>query len=70
MYQKKWEPPTGYPNILQNTKPLIDNTHTPRSRERAITLDRNYSHKKWVPPSTSLAEFRPKKKSRFGRSHY
>lgn len=46
--------------------PLIDNTHTPRSRERDISLERNYEKKKkWIPNSFSLNEFKTKQKKSF-----
>ena len=44
---------------------MIDNTHTPRSREKAISLERNYCKKKWIPPRTALDEFKIRKRKRF-----
>ena len=45
----------------------MDNTHTPRGRDKAISLERNYCSKKWVPPSMALEEFKIKKKKRLVR---
>lgn len=62
VYQKKWNPTEVKLHLFENSKPLIDNTHTPRSREKAISLERNYCGKRWVPPRTALDEFIIKKK--------
>jgi hypothetical protein len=64
--EKKWIPNKVDTNYFEKSKPLLDNTHTPRSRERAISLDRNYSKKKWVPPRTALGEFKIRQKKKYG----
>ena len=65
MYEKKWDPPKEHLKYFENTKPLIDNTHTPRSREKAISLERNFCSKKWIPPKNAMGEFVIKKKKIF-----
>jgi len=59
----KWNATKFRLDDLGYVPPLIDNTHTPRSRTRAISLERNYEKKKkWIPNSFSLNEFKEKKK--------
>ena len=38
-----WRSNNYHMKLLQDTKPLLDRTHTPRGALRAITLDRNFS---------------------------
>ena len=50
---KKTEGPVFKPNnfslkVLQDMKPLIDNSHTPRGVKKLITLERNFDHYPWV----------------------
>lgn len=53
----KWNSNNFYPKLLQNTKPLIDNTHTPRGAKKAITLDRNFDRDIWVYNKNSMGDF-------------
>ena len=48
--------------MFKDDKPLNDCTYTPRSRDKVISLDRNFSKKKWIPPRTALDEFKMRKK--------
>ena len=53
----KWNATKFKLDELDYTPPLIDNTHTPRSRERAISLERNYEKKKkWVPNNFRIVQ--------------
>ena len=54
--------PNGFfPNLLQNTSPLLDRTHTPRGALRAVTLDRNFSKEKWLYNKKDMDLFDPNK---------
>ena len=54
--------PNGFfPNLLQNTQPLLDRTHTPRGALRAVTLDRNFSKEKWLYNKKDMDMFDPNK---------
>ena len=62
----KWNATKFRLDEIDHVKPLIDNTHTPRSREKVISLERNYEKKKkWVPNNFSLNEFKQKQKKSF-----
>ena len=47
------------PNLLRNEKPLLDRTHTPRGALRAITLERNFAHEKWLYNKKDMDAFDP-----------
>ena len=47
------------PEILSETLPLLDRTNTPRQALRAITLDRNYSNKRWLYSKNIMEDFNP-----------
>ena len=44
----KWIPNDGYPNLLNKMAPLNDNSMTPRSKNRALQLDRNLDKYAWM----------------------
>ena len=51
------KPNTFSLNIFSETKPLLDNSNTPRAAKKAITLERNFDHDIWVYNKTSLDDF-------------
>ena len=55
-----WKPNDFLPNLLNNTKPLLDRTHTPRGALRAITIDRNFSREKWLYNKKNMDIFDPR----------
>ena len=59
-----WKPNDFFPNLLSNTKPLLDRTHTPRGALRAITLDRNFAREKWLYNKKDMDLFDPNKSKR------
>lgn len=54
-----WKPNDFFPNLLRNEKPLLDRTHTPRGALRAITLERNFAHEKWLYNKKDMDAFDP-----------
>lgn len=46
-------------NLYSETPRLLDRTNTPRAASRAITLDRNYSNKKWLYNKNTNDHFDP-----------
>ena len=48
-----------YPACLYFTRPLLDRSNTPREATRLITLDRNYTNKRWLYNKASCDEFNP-----------
>ena len=52
-----FKPNTFSLNLIENTKPLLDNSNTPRSAKKAITLERVFDHDVWVYNKTSLDDF-------------
>lgn len=59
-----WQSNSHFPNLLNNTKPLLDRTHTPRGAARAITLERNFSPAKWLYNKKDLDAFDPNQSKR------
>ena len=53
----KWDPNNFHPNIIQDVKPLLDNSNTPRGAKKAITLERNFDHDMWVYNKASMHGF-------------
>ena len=53
----QWGYVTKHLNPIEKEKPMIDNTHTPRKKTRAITIDRVKEKKVWQPNNFSLHEF-------------
>jgi len=47
------------PKLIQETKPLLDRSNTPRGALRAITLERNFSAEKWLYNKKDMGEFDP-----------
>ena len=45
---------------LSYTRPLLDRTNTPRKALRAITLDRNYTNKRWLYNKTTCDDMNPR----------
>jgi hypothetical protein len=45
------------PTLLTKEKPLLDNTNTPRSAKRAITLERSFDKFAWMYNRTTLDKF-------------
>jgi hypothetical protein len=63
MQSVKWNATKFRLDDLSYVPPLIDNTLTPRGREKAISLERNYEKKKkWIPNNFTLKEFKIKEK--------
>jgi hypothetical protein len=55
-----WTHNNFLPKTLQTMTPrLLDRTNTPRGANRAITLDRNYSTKKWLYNKSTCDHFDP-----------
>ena len=59
-----WKPNDFFPNLLSTTKPLLDRTHTPRGALRAITLERNFAHEKWLYNKKDMDLFDPTQSKR------
>ena len=59
-----WRSNNYHLNLLSDVKPLLDRTHTPRGALRAITLERNYAHEKWLYNKKDMDEFDPRKSKR------
>ena len=53
----KWDPNNFMPTLLNNPKPLLDNTNTPRGAKRAITLDRCFDNFAWMYNRTQCDKF-------------
>lgn len=49
-----------HPTLFNVTKPLLDRSNTPRKALKSITLDRNYTNKKWLYAKNSCDEFDPR----------
>lgn len=54
---KPWNPNDFAPKVLREEKPLLDNTGTPRSTLKKITLERNFDHDIWLYNKSNLDEF-------------
>jgi len=54
----KWDPNNFSLKLLDDTKPLLDNSNTPRAAKKAITLERCFDHDIWIYNKTSLDEFK------------
>ena len=54
-----WAPNNFFPKLIQETKPLLDRTHTPRGALRAITLERNFAPEKWLYNKKDMGDFDP-----------
>ena len=52
-------PASHYPDILSNVPGLNDRTMTPRGTQRAISLSRNSTNKRWLYNKTTLDPFSP-----------
>ena len=59
-----WKPNDFMPNLLSPTRPLLDRTHTPRGALRAITLERNFAHEKWLYNKKDMDAFDPNQSKR------
>ena len=59
-----WSPNNFLPNLLSNTKPLLDRSNTPRSAARAIACERNFSAQKWLYNKKDLDMFDPRQSKR------
>lgn len=57
-----WGPVRKEMNLFSNLPPLLDNTHTPRSRTKIIALDRTKESKVWIPNNKTLNEFKLKER--------
>lgn len=53
----KWDPNNFHPKVLQEVKPLLDNSNTPRAAKKAITLERNFDRDIWVYNKNTLDNF-------------
>ena len=60
----KWTPNNFSPDLLYNTKPLLDRSNTPRGALRSITLDRNFSKEKWLYNKNTMDNFDPNQSKR------
>jgi len=59
----KWNATKFRLDEIDHVAPLIDNTLTPRGREKAISLERNYEKKKkWIPNNFTGNEFKQEQK--------
>ncbi len=52
-------PASGYPELIQHTKPLLDRTNTPRGAMRSISLGRNFTNRRWLYNKHTLDNFDP-----------
>eukprot|EP01022_Parablepharisma_sp_SALTPOND_P014670 TRINITY_DN2014_c0_g1_i1.p4 TRINITY_DN2014_c0_g1~~TRINITY_DN2014_c0_g1_i1.p4 ORF type:complete len:350 (+),score=69.13 TRINITY_DN2014_c0_g1_i1:48-1097(+) len=59
---KVWKPNSFKKDFFEDEKPLNDATYTPRHRNKAISLERNYEKKVWQPSKVSMDYFGDKKK--------
>ena len=46
--------------LLTDTKPLLDRSNTPRKALKTITLDRNYTNKRWLYNKSSCDPLDPR----------
>lgn len=53
----KWDPNKFNPGLLSETKPLLDNSNTPRGAKKAITLERCFDKDMWVYNKSHMGEF-------------
>ena len=60
--EKTWTTSTKNPDFIDYVPGLDDGTHTPRSRDKAISLERNFEKKVWVPNRPHLGPFVQKQK--------
>ena len=49
-----------YPHELSQVKPLLERSNTPRQVQRTITLERNYTNKRWLYNKNSCDELDPR----------
>ncbi len=49
-----------HPTLFNATKPLLDRSNTPRGALKSITLERNFTNKKWLYAKNSCDEFDPR----------
>lgn len=54
-----WTPNNFDMRYLENTKPLLDRTNTPRGALRSITLDRNFTKERWLYNKQHMDNFDP-----------
>ena len=54
-----WRPNKHAPDALAPLNPMIDRAGTPRSVNRAITLDRNFSRERWLYNKRTLDAMDP-----------
>ena len=47
-----WNPNDFMPAFLNNVKPLMDRTHTPRGAKKAISLERIFDKEIWIPTNS------------------
>jgi len=61
--ENKWAPNNFATKLIENlyteTPRLLDRSNTPRGAQRAITLDRNFSNKKWLYNKSTRDHFDP-----------
>jgi len=61
--ENKWAPNNFATKLIENlyteTPRLLDRSNTPRGAARAITLDRNFSNKKWLYNKSTRDHFDP-----------
>ena len=50
----KWTPNNYLPNLLNKVSPLNDNSHTPRSAKRIISLERTNDKFAWMYTRNNL----------------
>ena len=53
----KWDPNKFTGGMLYMTKPLLDNSNTPRGAKKAITLERVFDRDMWVYNKSNLGGF-------------
>jgi hypothetical protein len=54
----KWDPNKFTGGVLSLTKPLLDNSNTPRGAKKAFTLERVFDRDVWVYNKSGLGDFK------------
>lgn len=48
-----------HPTLISNIVPLMDRSNTPRQANREITLERNFTNKRWLYNKSTCDDFNP-----------
>lgn len=65
--EKTWATNCKEPDFIDFVPGLDDGTHTPRGRAKAISLERNFEKRVWMPNKQHPSELKMKQKKRYGQ---